>query len=100
MNELAWAAGFFDGEGCTTYNTSGGHRYPALVIAQVEREPLERFMAAVGMGKIYGPYRVNLRSKPQFRYHARSKNVKQVLALMWPWLSRPKRDQAIRVLTS
>lgn len=63
--ELAWAAGFFDGEGHSRWNTNidavdGRRAYGtfAAIVAQVEREPLDRFMAAVGgLGKVYGPYK-------------------------------------------
>ena len=52
--EIAWAAGFFDGEGCFSYIQKA--RYVCLRIGQSELEPLERFREAVGLGKIYGPY--------------------------------------------
>ena len=62
--ELAWAAGFFDGEGCVRWRTCKETRNNrtreygsfSLQIAQVHREPLDRFAAAVGAGKVYGPY--------------------------------------------
>lgn len=66
--ELAWAAGFFDGEGCITLSRG----IPVVSIAQVERTPLERFMNAVELGRINGPYAGGYRSgyicRPQYKY--------------------------------
>ena len=52
--ELAWAAGFFDGEGCFCFSEAG--QYVCVSITQTEREPLDRFERAVGLGKVNGPY--------------------------------------------
>jgi hypothetical protein len=57
--ELAWAAGFFDGEGCfRTGKTNGSSSkfYPNIGISQAHPEVLKRFMNAVGSGYINGPY--------------------------------------------
>jgi hypothetical protein len=56
MNEwelgIAWAAGFFEGEGSVTRH---GTQF-ALQIKNTDLEPLERFRNAVEAGTIYGPY--------------------------------------------
>lgn len=54
--ELAWAAGFFEGEGSVFVHSSPS--YPvAASLDQTEGEALiRRFHAAVGKGKVYGPY--------------------------------------------
>ena len=98
--ELAWAAGFFDGEGCTTAVSrapSGGFRFQSQV-CQVELAVLERFKTAVGVGRIYGPY-----SRPNRQDHYRFQtasfeDTQAMIALLWKWLSEPKRQQAKRVL--
>lgn len=57
-NEYAWAAGFWDGEGCVSLSYRGKFQYPrsVLQVAQVHREPLERFRDTLGFGNILGPY--------------------------------------------
>ncbi len=57
--ELAWAAGFFDGEGHTRWQKNASNRGTFCVsVSQLEKEPLERFKAAVGGGgHLYGPKR-------------------------------------------
>lgn len=93
--ELAWAAGLFDGEGCTSLNTKRNGRWYGirLAVAQNSIEVLERFQGAVGVGRVYGPY------KGEFSYCISGfENVQYVLALLWEWLSEPKRFQAENVL--
>lgn len=61
--ELAWAAGFFDGEGSAWAQAQKGRRtrQPYAQINQADSdgvpEVLERFHRAVGCGQIYGPKR-------------------------------------------
>jgi len=101
--ELAWAAGFFDGEGCFSYVKTT--RYGVATINQIWLEPLQRFQRAVGgLGKIYGPYeqkahRDKWRRKPQWSYRAhRRDDVQAVAAMLWFKLGTVKRSQAAEVL--
>lgn len=50
--EVAWAAGFFEGEGSIT--TSNGRLI--VRIHNTDLEPLEGFARIVVFGEIYGPY--------------------------------------------
>jgi hypothetical protein len=99
--ELAWAAGFFDGEGCFSFSPAG--RYVCVSVGQTEREPLDRFKRAVGFGNVLGPYDVNKRNgslrKPQFFYRANGyERVQAIAALLWFKLGSTKRAQAIHAL--
>lgn len=87
MIEIAWAAGFFDGEG-SVYATG---KYLVLAITQADRRPLERFRAAVSLGTVGGPYR--LEKSPYFTYRAGVYEVQPVIEKLWPLLSEPKREQ-------
>jgi hypothetical protein len=98
--ELAWAAGFFDGEGCFSWTRHWG----CAVIHQTTLGPLERFQRAVGgIGKIYGPYaprhKDQWKRKPQWVFRAhRREYVQAIAALLWFKLGDVKRAQAIRVI--
>lgn len=104
-HELAWAAGFFDGEGSTSasHNRPGGPGHLSVAVGQTNRETLERFQRAVGgLGKIYGPRRP---SKASFgkvqRWDWKTTNFQAgqaVIAMLWRFLSEPKREQAQRIL--
>ncbi len=95
--ELAWAAGFFDGEGSVRWarNTSGRGTF-TIQISQLDRETLDRFMAAVGVGKIHGPYTNGKRNnRAAYIYSWRQSGSLGVTAFnaMRPYLSSIKRAQ-------
>lgn len=109
--EIAWAAGFWDGEGCA-YIQKGRPRKdgtialrPGLAISQsggddVAPEVLLRFQRIVGCGAVTGPYVYkNPHARPAWRWalHARSE-ITDVVALLWPYLGTEKRDQAMDML--
>jgi hypothetical protein len=104
MMELAWAAGLFDGEGNIhiSYSRSAGKRMPylSLSIHQVDPYVLHRFLGAVGIGKVLGPYRYLRRNwKPQWHYVVQAQgSIISVVELLWPWLSPIKKDQYYRCL--
>lgn len=91
--ELAWAAGFFDGEGSTSLAEG---RKPKLTIAQKYPECLERFRLAVGTGSIHGPYYPPSNDGHQiYRFQIqRGQDVLDVLHKLWPYLSVHKKEQA------
>ena len=111
---LAWAAGFFDGEGCTTTSRAYQKTYVKLdgtesvlsadsisvIIHQNHPEVLVRFRDVVKIGKVGGPYQDKRHLGTQYWQYRISgvERVRQVLALIWPWLGSQKRDQATCVL--
>jgi hypothetical protein len=98
--ELAWAAGFFDGEGCTTLDAQqSGFSYVRLSIKQVVVANLERFKAAVGgVGSVSKP-RIEVEGcKPVSKYRTSGTAARAVLKLLWSYLGEAKREQATRVL--
>jgi hypothetical protein len=50
--EFAWAAGLYEGEGSCVERKYGW----TLVVPSTDHDVLERFHAAVGCGKVFGPY--------------------------------------------
>jgi hypothetical protein len=107
--ELAWAAGFFDGEGhvrTQVYDRFSQKRAPHLglqmELGQNDKIPLERFMAIIGDGEVrgpYGPYRSSDRDikpyhrQPQHRLQLYGDKCRKAMALMVPYLSEPKLEQ-------
>jgi hypothetical protein len=98
--ELAWAAGFFDGEGSTILTTKTDKRLGQLslsVAQSADPETLYRFRDAVkGVGVVRGPYQPRYPGcKIVFVYCAYGhERVQAIIAMMWPWLSSAKRAQA------
>lgn len=93
--DVAWAAGFFEGEG--TISGYGRRDRPSRTVQITAYETslrgrpllLERFQQIVGGGSIVGPYRGRL-------YHWTTKKIATVGAvssLLWRHLSPERRDQ-------
>lgn len=103
--ELAWAAGFFDGEGnCRMrIDKKTDERrtriYGTLVvqIGQTDREVLDRFLNAVGVGTVNGPYtKIHTKGRPPttyYTFHTAGRKAVSAFNLMRPYLSRIKRNQ-------
>lgn len=87
--ELAWAAGLFDGEGSASNNRRTATTSSIkLSVGQKDRRVLDRFHAAVGVGTVYGP------RAGMYYYQAHSlESVQAVVAMLWQWLSPVKRGQ-------
>lgn len=95
--ELAWAAGFFDGEGSTGCyrNHVKGKRW-SVSIQQKGPALLRRFRRAVrGLGHINGPYWNKTTNLWAFRT-VRFEHSQAIMAMLWPWLGRQKRQDFMR----
>ena len=92
--EVAWAAGLFEGEGCIT--ESNGRLVTR--ITNTDGLTLERFRDVVDAGTVYGPYerreRDGFRRKPVYAWVASEEAALDVLALIGRWLSIRRLDRA------
>lgn len=100
--QLAWAAGVFDGEGWASsarYNRKTGGRTATLVIGvgQAHRGLLDRFQVAVGIGNVTGPTKSRKTQMWAFRAHG-FESVQAIFAMLYPWLGSIKRAQIQAVL--
>lgn len=104
--EVAWAAGFFDGEGyvgCSLRLNGSGKRFRRIdvQITQIDPEVLGRFRDAVGVGKVYGPYLSPRRINPMWKYGIGSAGgVMHVLEVLRPYLCSIKTKQAEEAIRS
>jgi hypothetical protein len=102
----AWAAGLFDGEGCSAllrHRTHAGYMTGELSVTQSSLvgspEVLRRFEVIVGAGHISGPYPQRSATMDVYRWKtAALADLERVVAELWPWLGEVKRTQARRVL--
>ena len=68
-----------------------------MEVTQVDRRPLERFIAAVGVGRIQArPARGNRQAS--YRWKTSNLAAETALCALWPYLSEPKREQASRAV--
>lgn len=84
--DLAWAAGFYDGEGCSTINKQKGRTYIRVSISQKDTSTLIKFQRIVQLGTIYPGYISKLQI---YTYET----VQQLTCLLWPWLGTVKKQQ-------
>lgn len=103
--ELAWAAGLFDGEGNVRLirkHVGSQRGQPHLSIAQVNPIVLQRFRDAVGIGKVYGPYlQRTANRRPYFVYSGGGfPSIQAVIAMIWSFLSPVKKEQARTTLSA
>jgi hypothetical protein len=69
--ELAWAAGFYDGEGCIYCHHYGNKEkfVPRFSVSQNRKEPLFRFQKAVGgCGRVVIKKRANRKTKTVYAF--------------------------------
>lgn len=85
--ELAWAAGFFEGEG-SVFRHSTKTKVPRLAASLDQTdapELIERFLAAVSLGKTYGPYGSGS-GRLRWRWAAYHQEAHAVLTALEPYL--------------
>ena len=99
--ELAWAAGLFDGEGFIGHlkTSSAKYLHLRLSVGQTDAPMLHRLNQALwNLGRVSGPTILPHR-KPFWVLNINGFEACQAaIAAMWPWLSQPKRCQAKKAL--
>ena len=99
--ELAWAAGFWDGEGsCSLVRSRGVPRWARLYISQKYYEqPIQRFHNAVGQqGRLTQRIRPNTTNiGTVYAWTAvKQSTVIEVMKLLWPYLCDAKKEQYLK----
>jgi hypothetical protein len=98
-HELAWAAGFFDGEGSAgAYFHRASKRLSLDInVTQVDRRVLDRFQVALlGIGRISRRIPSNPNARPIYTWHSRSfEGFQATMAMLWQFLSPVKRAQLL-----
>src|SRR4029077_12640146 len=105
--ELAWAGGFFDGEGSSylmKQRTHAGYLPPAVEVPQSGWDGvpivLRRFQSALaGLGNISGPHEYAWTDAPVSRWKTEARDdVQLALHRLMPFVGTVKREQARNVL--
>ena len=93
--ELAWAAGFFDGEGSVSVvqRPHGTYWYPLVQVGNKEMGPVERFREIIGTGFIF------TRRQDGFNmWVAASKKAEKTLVQIIPYLVNKKKQAELALL--
>jgi hypothetical protein len=89
-HELAWAAGFFDGEGWAAKRTRGVQSRINQSDDDGVPDVLLRFQRIVGCGRIHGPLREEGRRDLYYWDVSSRADVESVANAVWPWLGDVK----------
>src|SRR4051794_40726680 len=110
-DQIAFAAGLFEGEGCIDFRSNGSSsdkKYPRLSMRMTDGDTMHRFRDIVDAGVVSGPHNAKTPSgesaKGFYQWHILNKNdVHRILMDFSPWLGsrrRKKADEAFALLAS
>lgn len=99
-DELLWAAGLFEGEGCISYHRNQpGYYVLRLLVSMNDRDVVDRFHRAVGgFGSIRGPLWANKATAPHWTWSVAGLAAKVILQWLLPQLGERRRARAEEVL--
>jgi hypothetical protein len=92
-HELAWAAGFFDGEGWANRSRRGVQSRINQSDNDGVPNVLVRFKRIVGCGRIHGPVREDGRQDLYYWDVSSRSDVEALTDAIWPWLGDVKRAE-------
>ena len=99
--ELAWAAGFIDGEGCIHVRVSmptetsrqrSPHYALALQVSNTNRQAIDRIHQMFGFGSVRSHHRENPKWTTAYVWYCMSKNAGTVLRLIQPYVFAKKAE--------
>lgn len=92
--QLAWAAGLFEGEGTITMC---GPVFTAQ-LKNTDESVIHRFLEIIDLATVYGPYtghhKDGFNRKPYWNWMAREEIACEALERLAPWLSRRRLERA------
>ncbi len=97
--DLAWAAGLFEGEGCIYMHPN--HTVPTVrvEVTSTDLDVLEHFQQVVGFGTISPHVRAKPHHKLPYKWRGSGHERSQALvAMFWPWLGPRRRGRAAELL--
>ena len=105
--DIAWCAGFFDGEGHVSYRRgypSKSGNVSGVIHASIPQnseniEVLEFFQSVIGFGRIKGPYSMPGKSKDQHRLLFGINEVEILFGILKPYLRKDKSSNFIEAIT-
>jgi hypothetical protein len=93
QTDYAWAAGFFDGEGCVSLHSQGRYTCLRVIIVQKDIRPIEFFRSVFEMSETIGIVTRQNRKHKYYRLVASGPSAANILRNMLPYL-KLKRDVA------
>lgn len=101
VEQVAWAAGLFEGEGCISFyqRDYGSKVQPQMRLGMTDRDVVERFAAIMGCGAIGMVKPGTGGSKAVFEWRIyEAEKVRELIALLLPFLGERRRARANEVI--
>ena len=105
--DISWCGGLFEGEGCFYLHNRGEGRVRAYACLNMsDKDSVEEFHKAIGVGSIFGPYGDYRKRKdgserlPQWRWYTTGPKAIEVMELLWDYLGNRRRNKIIEILES
>jgi hypothetical protein len=98
--DIAWAAGFIEGEGSFIgYIAAGKHLRTQITAVQVQKEPLERLHKLFG-GTLWFHAKkpTNERQNPAWRWQLGGKEARRLMHVLYPFMSPKRQEQIDKVI--
>lgn len=106
---VAWAAGLFEGEGSIIWATvrNRNPKLPpwkrcGLSLHMTDEDVVRKFHSIVGVGKVNGPYNYstkNTKRKSSCYWNVQSfEKMQAVIVMFWPWLGERRRNRYKEIL--
>jgi hypothetical protein len=101
-DELSWAAGLFEGEGCLSSSISN-KRYQLRTfrarLNMVDKDVVARFATILGFGALRILPQKNPKHQTQWVWYAtRYEHFQALIAILWPWFGERRRTKAKELL--
>lgn len=96
--ELAWAAGLFEGEGSLVYtkikNRKDSYKVH-VVVSSTDKDVLDTFQKVIGFGPINGPYAPSNGNKLRYVWEVQNfRDCLKATELLYPYLHSRRREKA------
>src|SRR6266850_7349629 len=101
VEQIAWAAGLFEGEGCfNAYVRKSGKIQMQVVLGMTDSDVVNRFAQIIGFGSVTHGRMTREGNKPlhEWRLYEATK-VRAFIALLLPYLGERRRARALEVLS-
>ena len=99
--DLAWAAGLFEGEGCFSPRRPSGRKSMHLhaAVTSTDRDVIERFAQILEFGHInYSARKARPHHTPTYRWFVNGEEVERLYELLEPWLCGRRRARYAELL--
>lgn len=95
--QIAWAAGIIEGEGCITLHS--GHPY--LLIDMTDKDVIDRMLEIFPIGTVRGPYTHKARPqyKPRWRFDAFGTKAIPIISEIYPYLLSRRKAKVDEILS-